>query len=92
MVAVHRQRHSEERLTGTVVPVDVVVYLGGRHDRVASRCRPRPPVPVSEFARFRLPPEVIVLGVHWYLRFALSYRDVEELFAERDLITDHVTV
>src|SRR5689334_3111088 len=29
-------------------------------------------------------PEVILLAVGWYLRFSLSYRDVEELLAERD--------
>jgi hypothetical protein len=27
-------------------------------------------------------PEVILLAVGWYLRFSLSYRDVEELLAE----------
>jgi hypothetical protein len=37
-------------------------------------------------------PEMILLAVGWYLRFSLSYRDVEELFAERDLRADHVTV
>jgi len=35
---------------------------------------------------------VIVLAVRWYLRFALSYRDVEELLAERGIEVDHVTV
>jgi hypothetical protein len=30
-----------------------------------------------------IPPDVIVLAVRWHLRFALSYRDVEELLAER---------
>jgi IS6 family transposase len=30
--------------------------------------------------------------VGWYLRFSLSYRDVEELLAERGLRADHVTV
>jgi transposase, IS6 family len=35
---------------------------------------------------------VIVLAVRWYLRFALSYRDVEELLAERGVEVDHVTV
>jgi transposase-like protein len=30
-------------------------------------------------------PEVILMAVGWYLRFSLSYRDVEELLAERDL-------
>jgi hypothetical protein len=34
----------------------------------------------SAFAGFRFPPEVIVLAVRWYLRFGLSYRDVEELW------------
>ena len=37
-------------------------------------------------------PEVILLAVGWYLRFSLSYRDVEELLAERGLSVDHVTV
>jgi transposase-like protein len=50
------------------------------------------PVPTSEFAGFRFPPEVIVLAIRWYLRYALSYRDVEELLAERNLEVDHVTV
>jgi transposase, IS6 family len=35
---------------------------------------------------------VIVLAVRWYLRFGLSYRDVEELLAERGIEVDHVTV
>jgi hypothetical protein len=46
----------------------------------------------SAFAGFRFPPEVIVLAVRWYLRFGLSYRDVEELLAERGVDVDHVTV
>src|SRR5262249_30950193 len=37
-------------------------------------------------------PEVILLAVGWYLRFSVSYRDVEELLAERGLHADHVTV
>jgi transposase-like protein len=35
---------------------------------------------------------VIVLAVRWYLRFGLSYRDVEELLAERGIDVDHVTL
>src|SRR6266487_7157438 len=55
--------------------------------------RPRPaPVPQSAFAGFRFPPDVIVLAVRWYLRFGLSYRDVEELLAERGIEADHVSV
>jgi transposase, IS6 family len=37
-------------------------------------------------------PEVILLAVGWYLRFSLSYRDVEELLGERGVHADHVTV
>jgi transposase-like protein len=51
-----------------------------------------PLLPRSTFAGFRFPPEVIVLAVRWYLRFGLSYRDVEELLAERGIEVDHVTV
>jgi IS6 family transposase len=36
----------------------------------------------SAFAGFRFPREVIAVAVRWYLRYGLSYRDVEELFAE----------
>jgi transposase-like protein len=55
--------------------------------------RPRPPaIARSAFAGFCFPPDVIVLAVRWYLRFALSYRDVEELLAERGVEVDHVTV
>ena len=35
---------------------------------------------------------MIVLAVRWYLRYGLSYRDVEELLAERGIEVDHVTV
>jgi transposase-like protein len=35
---------------------------------------------------------VIAVAVRWYLRYGLSYRDVEELLAERGIEVDHVTV
>src|SRR4051812_1554704 len=55
--------------------------------------RPRPAVRVSlESTGFRFPPEVILLAVRWYLRFGLSYRDLEELLAERGIEVDHVTL
>jgi transposase-like protein len=44
------------------------------------------------FAGFRFPPEVVLLAVRWYLRYGLSYRDVEELLAERGIEVDHVTI
>ena len=48
--------------------------------------------PRSGFAGFRFPPEVIMVAVRWYLRYGLSYRDIEELLAERGVEVDHVTV
>jgi transposase-like protein len=48
--------------------------------------------PKSAFAGFRFPAEVIVVAVRWYLRFNLSYRDLEELLVERGIEVDHVTV
>src|SRR6266516_1810591 len=55
--------------------------------------RPRPsPAAHSAFAGFRFPPDGIVLAVRWYLRFGLSYRDVEELLAERGVEVDHVSI
>jgi transposase-like protein len=35
---------------------------------------------------------VILLAVRWYLRYGLSYRDLEELLAERGIDVDHVTL
>jgi len=55
--------------------------------------RGRPPtcsVDLSAFAGYRFPPEVIMLAVRWYLHFGLSYRNREELLAERGI--DHVTL
>jgi transposase, IS6 family len=43
-------------------------------------------------ASYRFPREVIAVSVRWYLRYGLSYRDVEELLAERGIAVDHVTV
>ena len=47
---------------------------------------------LGAFRGFRFPPEVILLAVRWYLRFGLSYRDLEELLAERGITVDHVTL
>jgi len=36
--------------------------------------------------------QIILLCVHWYLRYALSYRDLEEMMHERGLTVDHTTI
>jgi len=48
--------------------------------------------PVSGFSGFRFPSEVILIAVRWYLRYGLSYRDLEEPLAERGIEVDHVTL
>jgi transposase-like protein len=37
-------------------------------------------------------PKIILLCVRWYLRYALCYRDLEEMMAERGLALDHTTI
>ena len=81
---------SSTRPPGTVAQREDVV----RHSRCVRcirRVRPILPPP-SAFTGFRFPREVIVLAVRWYLRYGLSYRDVEELLAERGVQVDHVTI
>lgn len=36
--------------------------------------------------------EIILLNVRWYCRYALSYRDLEEMMAERGIEVDHSTI
>jgi IS6 family transposase len=44
------------------------------------------------FRRRHFRSEVIILCVRWYLRYPLSYRDLEEMMAERGLSVDHSTI
>jgi transposase-like protein len=45
----------------------------------------------SPFKWRHFEPEIILCGVRWYLRYALSYRDVEELMLDRGMSDDHTT-
>ncbi len=47
--------------------------------------------PIS-FKRYRFPPDVIRLAVWLYFRFTLSFRDVEELLAQRGIEASDETV
>src|SRR5712692_1153682 len=51
---------------------------------------PKPRPALFKWRHFE--PEIIVCAVRWYLRFSLSYRDVEELLMERGLSADHTTI
>jgi len=46
---------------------------------------------IPTYKRHRFPPEIIGHAVWRYFRFALSYRDVEELLAERGVIVTYET-
>ena len=35
--------------------------------------------------------EIILTCVRWYLRYSLSYRDLEEMMTEQGLLLDHTT-
>jgi transposase-like protein len=53
----------------------------------------RPPAQApSAVTGFGFPPDVILLAVRWYLTYSTSYRDLEELLAERGIEVDHVTL
>ncbi len=48
--------------------------------------------PARAFHGFRFPAEVILWAVRWYLRFGISYRDLEAMLADRGVAVDHVTL
>jgi transposase-like protein len=35
---------------------------------------------------------MILMAVRWYVAYALSYRDIEEMMTERGIKVDHATV
>jgi putative transposase len=47
---------------------------------------------VISYRRPRFPPSIIQHAIWLYLRFTLSYRDVEDLLAERGLDNSYETV
>jgi putative transposase len=47
---------------------------------------------IISFARYQFPPAIIRHAVWLYYRFTLSYRDVEDLLAERGLDVSYETV
>jgi hypothetical protein len=49
-------------------------------------------MPPISYARHRFPPAIIQHAIWLYLRFTLSYRDVEDLLAERGLEVSYETV
>jgi transposase-like protein len=46
----------------------------------------------SPFKWRHIESEIILLCVRWDLRYALCYRDLEEMMAQRGLVVDHTTI
>ena len=44
------------------------------------------------YAGYRFPPVIIQQAIRPYVRFTLSFRDVEDLLAERGIVVSHETV
>ena len=44
------------------------------------------------FKGCHIPKPIIVTCIRWYLWFKLSYRDLEEMMAERGVSVDHATI
>ena len=44
------------------------------------------------FANKQFPSATILMSIRWYLAYKLSYRDIEELLAERGAQVDHATI
>ncbi len=55
-------------------------------------CRRCQVVDVIEFKGVHYPKSVILHAVFFYLRYAVSYRDLEEIMAERGVKIDHATL
>ena len=45
-----------------------------------------------DFKGVHYPKSVILHAVFFYLRYAVSYRDLEEILAERGVVVDHATL
>ncbi len=47
---------------------------------------------MSDFKGRRFPTDIILVCVRWYCRYGISYRDLEEMMAERGVVVDHTTL
>lgn len=44
------------------------------------------------FTGRHFPKDIILMSVRWYVAYSLSYRNIEELMAERNVKVDHATI
>jgi transposase-like protein len=65
--------------------VEVAMILNALVERLKRRSK-------SDFKGRHFEASLVLQAVSWYLRYPLSYRDIEELFRERGLEVDHSTL
>jgi transposase, IS6 family len=49
-------------------------------------------MPVNPFKCKHYEGVIILLNIRWYLKYALSYRNLKEMMAERGVEVDHTTI
>ncbi len=45
-----------------------------------------------QFSGYHFPSDIILQAVRYYVAYKLSYRDIEEVYAERGILLDHATI
>jgi hypothetical protein len=86
-----RARRPWSRSLVLVMP-ETALTTWGRESSACDTCRMKDEIAAPTYAGYRFPPEIIGQAVWLYFRFALSYRDVEELLAERGVILTYETI
>ena len=47
---------------------------------------------LMKFKNLQFPEAVVILAVRYYCAYKLSYRNIEEIFKDRNIILDHSTI
>ncbi len=72
---------------GSVANKKLICYSWGKAEKRGSLMTHQHPFKWRHFQA-----DIILLCVRWYLRYSLSYRDLEEMMRERGLYIDHTTI
>src|SRR4051794_31933924 len=83
---------AERAVRAALSVVDVVARALSRRRRVGRRLGYVDPMTSLSYRGHRFPAPIIQHAIWLYLRFTLSYRDVEELLAERGLDLSYETI
>ena len=89
--ATYKQPSSQGKRKSTGLHVRLGGFVTLNHCRRTLAAVDEPMRPLS-YAGYRFPPEIIQHAIWLYLRFTLSFRDVEELLAERGIDVSHETI